>query len=146
MLSRVDPSVVDSVIAMVESHFTGLLGERGKKLIFLCMEIDLFDKGKFKLGTVQYSKEMIKELEEILEDYGEGLDRKHASPTVKWLFTVKPDIKLISEDKGDAYRKFVAKLLWVMNFLLTRILIYYTSSKRSNTTSVTSHIIVHCMC
>jgi len=59
-------------------------------------------KAKFKLGTVQYIKEMIEELDEILEVYGDNLDRKYPSPAANWLFNVKPDIKRISEDK-DTY-------------------------------------------
>jgi len=50
ILSHVDSSVVDSVIAMVESHFPGLVVERGKRLNFLGMEIDFFEKSQIQIG------------------------------------------------------------------------------------------------
>ena len=56
---------------------------------------------------------MIEELEEILSEYGESLDRQYPHPAARWLFTIKPDAKPLEENKGDVYRSFVAKLLWV---------------------------------
>jgi hypothetical protein len=64
--------VVDNVLASIETYFPGLSIERGSQLNFLGMEIDFFEKGKLKLGTVQYLKNMIEELEELLEAYGES--------------------------------------------------------------------------
>ena len=113
ILSHVETTVVDKVLATIEGYFPGLSIERGNKLNFLGMEIDIFEKGKLKLGTVQYLKNMIEELEEILSEYGESLDRQYPHPAAKWLFTIKPDAKPLEESKGDVYRSFVAKLLWV---------------------------------
>ena len=113
ILSHVDPKVVDEVLATIERYFPGLYIERGNKLNFLGMEIDCFEKGKLKLGTVDYLKNMIEEFEEIISQYGETLDRQYPHPAAKWLFTIKPDSKPLEESKGDVYRSFVAKLLWV---------------------------------
>ena len=96
------------------------------------MEIGFFQKGKLTLGLIQYLCGMIEELEEALEPYGETLDRDYPHPAAKWLFTVKPGIEELNEGKADIFRKFVAKLIWVMkrgrpdvepttSFLSTRI-------------------------
>jgi len=57
---------------------------------------------------------MIEELEEALEPYGENLDRNYPHPAAKWLFTVKPDTGNLAKEKANIFRKFVAKLIWVM--------------------------------
>ena len=74
ILSHVDSTVVDKVIATIEEYFPGLVVERGKNLNFLGMEIGFLDKGKFSLGLVQYITGMIEELEEVLTPYGKNLD------------------------------------------------------------------------
>ena len=114
ILSHVDSTVVDKVIATIEGYFPGLVVERGKNLNFLGMEIGFIDKGRFTLGLVQYITGMIEELEEALKPYGENLDRDYPHPAAKWLFTVKADTDKLLEEKADIYRKFVAKLIWVM--------------------------------
>ena len=113
ILSHVETTVVDEVLATIGGYFPGLSIERGNKLNFLGMEIDFFEKGKLKIGTVQYLKGMIEELEEILKEYGESLDRQYPHPAARWLFTTKPDAKPLKERKAEVYQKFVAKLLWV---------------------------------
>jgi hypothetical protein len=114
ILSHVDSTVVDKVIATIEEYFPGLVVERGKNLNFLGMEISFLDKGKFSLGLVQYITGMVEELEEALKPYGENLDRDYPHPAAKWLFTVKGDTDKLLEEKADIYRKFVAKLIWFM--------------------------------
>ncbi len=114
ILSHVDTTVVDSVINKIEEYFPGLVVERGKNLNFLGMEIGFLEKGKLKLGLVQYISGMIEELEEALIPYAENLDRDYPHPAAKWLFTVKPDTEKLNEAKATIFNKFVAKLIWVM--------------------------------
>jgi hypothetical protein len=114
ILSHVEKTVVDSVIDKIEGYFPGLVVERGKDLNFLGMEIGFFEKGKLTLGLVPYISGMIEELEEALAIYAENLDRDYPHPAAKWLFTVKPDTEELNEAKADIFRKFVAKLIWVM--------------------------------
>ena len=114
ILSHVESSVVDSVIDKIEEYFPGLVVERGKNLSFLGMEIEFLEKGKLKLGLVQYICGMIEELEEALAPYRENLDRDYPHPAAKWLFTVKSDTEELDEEKADIFRKFIAKLIWVM--------------------------------
>jgi len=114
ILSHVDSTVVDKMIATIEEYFPGLVVERGKKLNFLGMEIGFLAKGKFALGLVQYITGMIEELEEALKPYEENLDRDYPHPAAKWLFTVQADTDKLLEEKADIYQKFVAKLIWVM--------------------------------
>ena len=84
ILSHVDTTVVDSVINKIEEYFPGLVVERGKNLNFLGMEIGFLEKGKLKLGLVQYISGMIEELEEALIPYAENLDRDYPHPAAKW--------------------------------------------------------------
>jgi len=63
ILSHNDSKVVDQILKTIESELPGLVIERGRKLNYLGMELDFFEKGKMKLGTVQYLTNMISELE-----------------------------------------------------------------------------------
>ena len=132
ILSHIDPTVVDSVIALIEQYFPGLVIERGKSLNFLGMELEFLKDGKVNLGLVQYIKGMIEELEEALLPFNENLDREYPHPAAKWLLTTNADAKALDEPRSDIYRKFVAKLIWVMkrgrpdveptnSFLCTRV-------------------------
>ena len=132
ILSHVEPSVVDSVIAVIEQYFPGLVIERGKSLNFLGMELEFLNEGKVNIGLVQYIVGMIEELEEALLPFDENLDREYPHPAAKWLLTTNADANAIDEARADIYRKFVAKLIWVMkrgrpdiepttSFLCTRV-------------------------
>ena len=113
ILSHNDPKVVDQVLETIESYFPGLVIERGRKLNYLGMELDFFEKGRMKLGTVQYLKGMITELEEELSEFNENLDRQYVSPAAKRLFTVDETSPPVHNKKADIYRKYVAKTIWV---------------------------------
>ena len=96
------------------------------------MELEFLKDGKVNLGLMQYIKGMIEELEEALIPFNENLDRKYPHPAAKWLLTTNTDVKALDEPRSDIYRKFVAKLIWVMkrgrpdveptiSFLCTRV-------------------------
>ena len=80
ILSHLDSTVVDKVIATIEEYFPGLVVEREKNLNFLGMEIGFLDKGIFSFGLVQYISGMIEELEDALKPYEENLDRDYPHP------------------------------------------------------------------
>ena len=116
----------------LRGYFPGPVIERGKFLNFLGMELEFLKDGKVNLGLVQYIKGMIEELEESLIPFNENLDRKCPHPAAKWLLTTNTDVKALDEPRSDIYRKFVAKLIWVMkrgrpdveptiSFLCTRV-------------------------
>ena len=132
LLSHVDSEVIDDVIRTIEGYFPGLVVERGTKLNFLGMEIEFLPGGSLRLGLVRYIHDMIEDFEESIKSYGENLDRTYPHPAAKWLFTIKDDAIPLNEPKGDIYRTYVAKLLWVMkrarpdieltvSFLCTRV-------------------------
>ena len=132
MLSHKDPKVVDQVLKDIEEYFPGLVVERGTTLNFLGMEIDFFQPGKVKVGTVEYLKGMIEELTEELKQFEENIDRTYSTPAGKWFFKVNEKAAKLQIGKADIYRKFVAKLIWVMkrsrpdiepsvSFLCTRV-------------------------
>ena len=132
MLSHVDPTVVDSVIEMMEGYFPGLVIERGTKLNFLGMELDFFEKRKLTVGLVQYLTGMIEDFESAILPFKENLDRDYPHPAARWLFDVKPEAKLLCKTKTELYTQYVPKLLWAMkrarpdieptvSFLITRL-------------------------
>ncbi|GFH61250.1 hypothetical protein CTEN210_17726 [Chaetoceros tenuissimus] len=110
-LSHEDTKVVDSVIDMVESYFPGLQVERGKVLNFLGMELRFFDDGKASIGTVQYLKNMIKDLEEEL---GLELTKQYANPAGNNLFKIDRKSRKLDLKKADIFRRYVPMVLWTM--------------------------------
>ena len=114
LLSHVDPKVIDEVLSVIESYFPELVVERGTKLNYLGMELDFFEKGKVKIGTVQYLTNMIQELEEELQVFGENIDRHYEKPASRWLFNVNESSNEIVEDEAEIFHEYVAKMIWVM--------------------------------
>ena len=114
LLSHVDPKIVDEVLSVIESYFPELVIERGTKLNHLGMELDFFEKGKVKIGTVQHLTNMIQEFEEELQAFGENIDRHYERPASRWLFKVNKSSNAIVEDKAEIFCKYVAKMIWVM--------------------------------
>ena len=100
ILSHSDPKVVDQILRTIESYFPGLVIERGRKLNYLGMELDFYEKGKVKLGTVQYLTNMISELEGELKDFDENLDRKYVSPAAKRLFIIDEESPLLDNKES----------------------------------------------
>lgn len=113
ILSHSDSKVVDQILRTIESYFPGLVIERGRKLNYLGMELDFYEKGKVKLGTVQYLTNMISELEGELKEFNEYLDRKYVSPAAKRLFIVDEESPPLNNKKADIFKKYVAKTIWV---------------------------------
>ena len=58
---------------------------------------------------MQYLKGMIEELEDILNEYGENLDRQYATPAAKWLFTIKDDAKPLDKKKRRRLSQICSK-------------------------------------
>jgi hypothetical protein len=110
ILSHADHYVVDSVLAIVEKRFPGLVIERGKSLNFLGMELEFYDK-KVKIGTVQYIKNMITSLEEELRT---TLKSKHTNPATSSLFKTNKEAKPINEKKADISKQYIPMVLWIM--------------------------------
>jgi len=104
ILSHVESSVVDSVIDKIEEYFPGLVVERGKNLSFLGMEIEFLEKGKLKLGLVQYICGMIEELEEALAPYGESGSRL-STPSSKMVIHSQIGHRRTRRRKGRHFQK-----------------------------------------
>ena len=100
ILSHSDPKVVDQILRTIESYFLGLVIERGRKLNYLGMELDLYEKGKVKLSTVQFLTNMISELEGELKEFNENLDRKYVSPAAKRLFIIDEESPLLDNKES----------------------------------------------
>ena len=80
-ISHVDPDVVTKVIEKIEERFGKMSVTRGKKHVFLGMEICFLDNGTATIGMKEYVKEAISE-------FGEIIDKSAASPAKRDLFEV----------------------------------------------------------
>jgi len=56
----------------IEKEFPGLVIQKGNKLDFLEMEINLRDDGKVNVGTVKFLQKTVQELEVIFLSIGVG--------------------------------------------------------------------------
>lgn len=75
-ISHEDPSVVSNIIEIIEGYFGKMTVTRGKKHVFLGMDIEFLDDGK--VGKVMIS--MIEYIKEIFEDFGEDLSGGPPAP------------------------------------------------------------------
>ena len=105
-ISHHDSKVVDWLIAKIEKKHDKMTLCHGKKHIFLGMNIEFLPKGRLSILMQDY-------ISEAIEDYGEDVTRKAASPATKGLFEIDPKSKRLSLEKSDRFHSIVAKLLYV---------------------------------
>jgi hypothetical protein len=106
-ISHVDPDVVTGVLQSIESRFGKMVVTRGKKHVFLGMDIEFNDDGTFTTTMVDYIKEAI-------EEFGEDVTSSSAAtPGGKSLYTVTESSPVLARDKADTFHKIVAKLLYI---------------------------------
>ena len=99
--------VILDIMNEVKKHFGELSVVRGDKHTFLVMNIEIND------NTIQVN--MVKQLEDCIEIFGEGVSPFITSPATKTFFKVREDAKQLSEKKGEFFHSVVAKLLSIMN-------------------------------
>ena len=105
-ISHVDPKVVDWLIDELEQKHGKMTVCRGKKHVFLGMDIEFLPKHKLKILMKEY-------ICEAIEDFGEDLTRKASSPAAKGLFEIDTKSKRLCQEKSDRFHSIVAKLLYV---------------------------------
>jgi hypothetical protein len=105
-ISHVDPKIVDWLIAEIEKRHDKMTVCCGKKHTFIGMDIEFLDDGRLKILMKDY-------ISEAIEDFGEDVTRKAASPAAKGLSEVNSQSKRLSQDKSDKFHSIVAKLLYV---------------------------------
>lgn len=102
----VDPEVVSDIIEKIEEKFGNMTVMRGKRHVFLGMDIVFNDGGTVSIGMQQYVNEAIAE-------YGEDVSKPVPTPAKKDLFEVDEAAILLDKAKSEVYHKVVAKLLYV---------------------------------
>ncbi len=104
-----DPKVVTEVIEKIEEQFGKMTVTRGKKHVFLGMDIDYLENGTARIGMVEYLKEAIVE-------FGEPVPRSATSPAKRDLFEIDKGSGLLSREKSEVFHSVTAKLLYVSHW------------------------------
>ena len=63
-ISRVKIEFCEDIVAKFSEHFGGLSIQRGKKFIFLGMDVEMTNDGKVKIGMQEYINEEIEMFDE----------------------------------------------------------------------------------
>jgi hypothetical protein len=105
-VSHVDPTVVTQTIEDIEDRFGKMSVTRGKKHVFLGMNIEFNEDGTFTMTMVDHIKEAI-------EQFGEDVSACATSPGAKSLYSVLESSPTLTKEKGELFHRIVAKLLYV---------------------------------
>jgi hypothetical protein len=105
-ISHKEAPVVTSVIARIESKFGKMTVTRGKKHVFLGMDIEFHEDGTTTIKMKDYIKEAI-------ADFGESIVRQAATPAKKNLFDIDEHSESLTSPERDTFHSIVAKLLYV---------------------------------
>jgi hypothetical protein len=107
-LSHVESNVVTEILDKVKDHFGELVISRGDEHTLLGMHIKLNREKK------QVEIEMIDQLKEAIELFGEDVDERVTSPATKNLFVVDEKSEQLNDAKSEIFHSVVAKLLFIM--------------------------------
>ena len=103
-----DPNVVTSIIKKLESIFvkdTPLTIQRVKKLIYLGMELNI--RGKVKVDI-----DMINNIEAMLKDISENMDRWENTPAATYMFNINKNAEKLTEKEAQFFHTTTAKILF----------------------------------
>ena len=79
---------------------------RGKRHVFLGMEITYNNDGTASIRMEDYIKEAI-------QDFGEAISKKATSPATRDLFEIDQDSEKLNTTQNETFHSIVAKLLYV---------------------------------
>ncbi len=105
-ISHKDDKVVTSVIELIEERFGKMTVTRGKKHVFLGMDITFCDDGTATVKMKDYIKESIAE-------FGESIVRNAATPARKDLFDINEESGELTSAASKIFHSVTAKLLYV---------------------------------
>jgi hypothetical protein len=105
-ISHVNPDVVTSMIEKMEEKFGKMTVTRGKVHTFLGMKITLQKDGTVKIEMKEYVKEAI-------EQFGEDVSSRAATPAKKDLFEIDWESPSLDKDGSELFHSIVAKLLYI---------------------------------
>ena len=103
-ISHKKSTVVDDVIAKIESKFGKMSQTRGKEHDFLGMNIN-YKKGKIKVS-------MKKHIKKAIESFPEDVVRAASTPAAAHLFEVR-DAEKLDNDKAETFHSITAILLFL---------------------------------
>jgi hypothetical protein len=105
-ISHVEPEVVTQIVAKIEERFGKMTVTRGKKHVFLGMDICFMDNGTATIKMKEY-------LKEAMSEFGEQISKSAASPAKRDLFEIDEDSEILGKDRGEIFHSVSAKLLYV---------------------------------
>ena len=104
-ISHVSEAVVSRVIEQIEAQFGKMTVTRGRKHVFLGMEIDFLGDGRLSIGMQEYVKDAIAEFQE-------NVSRPAVTPANKNIFEINENAPLLDKEHSDRFHRVVAKLLY----------------------------------
>jgi hypothetical protein len=105
-ISHLDHNVVTRIIESIEGKFGKMSVTRGKKHVFLGMDIQFTENRTVEIQMVDYLKEAIEESEL-------NIGRTYSTPARRDLFDVDEDSPLLVGHDAEVFHSVVAKLLYV---------------------------------
>jgi hypothetical protein len=105
-ISHVDAKVVDWVIEEIEKKFGKMTVMRGKKHVFVGINIKFTNNKCVQITMQDYVKESI-------EAFGEPIKGRMTSPAKNDLFEIQEDAEESNEKKSEIFHHIAAKLLYV---------------------------------
>jgi Reverse transcriptase (RNA-dependent DNA polymerase) len=106
-ISHINPDVVTRIIdTLLEKHFGKMTVTRGRKHVFLSMNIVYTDERTAKITMKQY-------LEEALQEINTDIKYEAATPARKNLFDVNQQADELPKSEAEIFHSVTAKLLYV---------------------------------
>jgi hypothetical protein len=124
-ISHEDPEIVSAIIKKLEERFDKMTVTRGKKHVFLGMDITYTEERTAVISMRNY-------LQEAIDECGMELGRDASTPAKRTLFDVDPTATPLTTKAAKTFHSVVAKLLYVatrarmdiflaIGFLCTRV-------------------------
>ena len=104
-VSHISATVVSRVIEQIEEKFGKMTVTRGRKHVFLGMEIAFLDDGKLSIGMSDYVKNAI-------AAFQDDVSRSAVTPANKNIFEIDDEAPLLNKERSDRFHRVVAKLLY----------------------------------
>jgi hypothetical protein len=105
-ISHVEDGVVTQVIEAIEARFGKMTVTRGKRHVFLGMDITFHDDGTVSVNMKDY-------IMEAIAAFGEDITRTAATPAKKDCFEINDKSEALTNERSEVFHSIVAKLLYV---------------------------------
>jgi hypothetical protein len=105
-VSHAHDKVVTDVIEKIEARFGKMTVTRGKKHVFLGMDIEFYENGTASIKMKDYIKESI-------DNFGETVSRSAAAPEKRDLFEINEESAALTNNGRETFHSVVVKLLYI---------------------------------